>query len=128
MHPLTPPLRIQGIVQHGDHRGRALGWPTANIACAADIAEGTYAARTTLPTGDVWDSLAFIGSAPTFDRAERFLESHLLDFDGDLYGQTLTVELLAHGRGNERFDGVEALRAAIAADEQAVRQYFTDAT
>jgi riboflavin kinase / FMN adenylyltransferase len=115
------PYRLDGIVEHGDHRGRELGFPTANLRpgpCAAVPADGIYAGRVVLLDGPAaalpapgWLGLAAIsiGTNPTFDGRERRVEAHILDFDGDLYGRRIGVEFTRRLRGMLRFDGVPAL-------------------
>ena len=110
---LGRPHRLTGVVVHGDHRGRTLGYPTANVDGLGDLivpADGVYAAVVTR-AGDVHAAAVSIGTNPTFgDVVERRVEVHVLDrHDLDLYGQTLDVDLLAHIRGMEAFGGVDEL-------------------
>jgi riboflavin kinase/FMN adenylyltransferase len=111
---LGRPAEVEGIVVHGDGRGRELGFPTANLAVPAGLLippDGVYA-------GWTLDRLAAIsvGTNPQFDGVERRVEAHLLDFDGDLYDQRLVVELWSWIRGQMRFESVEALVEQIGAD------------
>lgn len=110
--PIAPFL-ITGVVERGDQRGRTLGMPTANIAVARHAAfphEGVYAGVVTLADRVRHGAAVSVGRRPTF-YAEGFelCEAHLLDFDGDLYGQQIEVLLTHHIRGQVRFDGVDAL-------------------
>lgn len=120
---------LMGTVVAGDRRGRELGFPTANLRfdyLPALPAEGIYAGRVTpavngVPNGH--PSLISIGSRPTFHPHGPVLaEVHLLDWDGDLYGQRLGVEFVARLRDQRRFDGVEPLVAQMRRDAEAGRK------
>jgi riboflavin kinase/FMN adenylyltransferase len=116
---LGRPADVEGIVVRGDGRGRALGYPTANLATPDGVlvpADGVYAGSALGRRAAV-----SIGTNPTFDGVERRVEAHLLDFDGDLYGRRLVVELWEPLRGQERFDSEQALIAAIADDVERTR-------
>ena len=120
---LGRPFAIEGEVVHGEKRGRTIGVPTANIRLgdAMRPAYGVYATRTRLPDGQVVDGVANLGIRPMFEIAEPLLEVWLLDFDGDLYGQTVETELVALLRGEMKFDGLPALKAQIDRDAEAAR-------
>jgi riboflavin kinase/FMN adenylyltransferase len=109
---------IVGPVVHGDKRGRQLGFPTANVEIeGADIEFGVYAAKV-----DGRPAAVSVGVRPTFGEGLRPLaEAHLLDFDGDLYGRTIRIELLERVRGELAFEGVDALVAQIHDDVRVVR-------
>ncbi|MEU6022061.1 bifunctional riboflavin kinase/FAD synthetase [Micromonospora sp. NPDC048871] len=123
---LGRPHRLEGVVVRGDQRGRELGFPTANLLChryAAIPADGIYAARLIRrgqrePLG----AAVSIGTNPTFAGRERRVEAYALDFDGDLYGERLALDFVAHLRGQVRFDGVEPLVAQIAQDVERTRR------
>ena len=115
-HALGVPPYLEGIVVTGDRRGRELGFPTANLRfdyAPAMPALGIYAGRLTEAGPGVapgHPALISIGTRPTFhDGAEVLAEVHLLDFDGDLYGVLLGVELVARLRDERRFEDVDAL-------------------
>jgi riboflavin kinase / FMN adenylyltransferase len=111
---LGRPPEVEGIVVHGDHRGRLLGFPTANLESPPGVLVpklGIYAGATLGHRAAV-----SIGTNPTYGGTERRAEAHLLDFDGDLYGQRLVVELWEHLRDELRFTSEQALIDAIAAD------------
>ncbi len=113
---------FDGEVRHGDKRGRDLGYPTANLALADDcpLLPGIYAVR--VKAGDGWhDGVASYGRRPTFDNGALLFEVHLFDFSGDLYGQPLRVHLVSYLRGEEKFDGVEALIAQMDRDSEEAR-------
>jgi len=119
---LTRPFAIEGVVEHGDKRGRELGFPTANIPLAEYLRPrfGVYAVRGRLPGGRVADGVANLGTRPMFD-AKELLEPWFFDFDGDLYGATVEVELIAFLRDEARFDGLDALTAQIRRDAEAAK-------
>jgi riboflavin kinase/FMN adenylyltransferase len=115
---LTRPFAIEGIVEHGDKRGRTIGYPTANIALGPYLRPrfGIYAVRGRLADGQILDGAANLGIRPTFEPPRELLEPYFFDFDGDLYGQTVEVELIAFLRPETKFDSLEALRRQMAAD------------
>jgi riboflavin kinase / FMN adenylyltransferase len=115
---LTRPYTIAGLVQHGDKVGRTIGYPTANIAMGDYLrpAYGIYAARGRLDDGRVLDGAANLGIRPQFDPPKELLEPHFFDFSGDLYGQPVAVELVAHIRPEAKFDSLDALIAQMDAD------------
>ncbi len=121
---LDRPFAIEGEVSQGDQRGRLLGFPTANIALGEYLRPkfGVYAVRAHLPSGEVVAGVANLGSRPTVNGTEARLEAHLFDFSGDLYGQVLEVELIDFIRPEQKFDGLDALKAQIAADSATARQ------
>jgi riboflavin kinase/FMN adenylyltransferase len=117
---LGRPAEVEGIVVHGDGRGRELGFPTANL----DLPPGLLVPPDGVYAGWTRDRLAAIsvGTNPQFDGVERRVEAHLLDFDGDLYDQRLVVEIWNWLRGQMRFDSIEALVEQIGADVAQVRE------
>ncbi|NWH07546.1 MAG: bifunctional riboflavin kinase/FAD synthetase [Alphaproteobacteria bacterium] len=121
---------IEGHVVKGDQRGRTIGFPTANIALRNTLepAEGVYAVRVTLEEeGEQksYDGVANFGRRPTFDKKDVLLEVHLFNFAGDLYGKRLAVAFIDYIRGERKFDGLEALKAQIAADSVNARQILS---
>lgn len=123
---LGSPFALAGEVEHGEKRGRELGYPTANlvpIAGHALPAHGVYACRANLQDGRALPAAVSIGIRPQFETALGVLvEAYLLDFSGDLYGQRLELEFLARLRGEERFDGVESLIAQMERDVEDTRR------
>jgi FAD synthase len=119
-------LIVEGIVVEGDHRGREIGFPTANLepgdgrGCPED---GVYAGYVVRAAGTRHISAISVGRRPTYydDEGRLVVEAHLLDFDDDLYGERLVVHIGQFIRGQLRFDSVEDLRAKIAEDVAAVR-------
>ena len=125
MRLLGRPFRVEGEVVHGQHLGRTIGFPTANVVPPpglAPLADGIYAAWGWL-AGDTTarPAVSYIGSRPTVDDGDRMVETHLLDFDGDLYGQTLATDLLERIRPDARFDSLEDLIAQMQVDKVQAR-------
>ena len=114
-------FEIEGRVEHGDARGRSIGFPTANLHLGEYLrpAHGVYAVRAGLDEGAAtkwYDGVANYGSRPTFDEKDTILEAHLFDFDGDLYGRHLRIALVDFLRPEKKFDGIDDLKAQIALD------------
>ena len=108
-------------MSHGDERGRELGFPTANVSVPGDIllpADGIYAGWYERPDGTVHPAAISLGRRPTFyeEAHASLLEAHLLDFDGDLYGEHAKVRFVDRLRGEARFDAVDALIEQIHRD------------
>jgi riboflavin kinase / FMN adenylyltransferase len=130
---LGRPYAMSGTVVEGMQRGRLLGFPTANVvpptgrALPADgvyLVQATVAAEGVLegPGEGPWHGVVNLGARPTFAEYERLLETHLLDFHGDLYGQTMRVQFLQQLRGIKKFESVDALREQIDRDIEAARR------
>ena len=122
---LGRPYAFSGIVIQGDQRGRTIGFPTANLdVWAGQVmpANGVYASRITLPDGRQFPTATNIGVRPTVDGQNLRVESHLLDFEGDLYGQELRLEFIDRIRGEKKFGGLDELKAQIATDVTAIRK------
>jgi riboflavin kinase/FMN adenylyltransferase len=129
---LGRPHRVDGVVERGDQRGRDLGYPTANLRTeqwTAIPADGVYAGRVvrldewgrTVPAPPVGAAAISVGTNPTFEVRQRRVEAFVLDFDGDLYGDTLGIEFVARLRGMVRFDRVDELIGQMAADVEQTR-------
>lgn len=121
---LGRPFGLRGIVVEGDKRGRTIGFPTANLRIAEVHvlpADGVYACRVYLD-GEGLPAVTNIGVRPTFDGLRRTVEAHLLDWSGDLYGQSIRVEFLSRLRGEQKFAGIEALVAQIRRDADRARE------
>ncbi len=118
---------ISGHVQHGRKLGRTLGFPTLNLrlAHARPAARGIFAVRVHGLAERPLDGVASLGLRPTVDDSGRvLLETYVLDWSGDAYGKLVHVELLHKLRDEARYDSLEALTAAIAADVQQARDWF----
>jgi riboflavin kinase / FMN adenylyltransferase len=123
---LGRPHEVRGVVGEGDRRGRELGYPTANVAVPADIclpADGIYAGWYLRPDGAAHPCAISLGRRPTFyaDADTSLLEAHLLDFDGDLYGERARVRFVARLRDELRFDSVDDLVRQMASDVDEAR-------
>jgi riboflavin kinase / FMN adenylyltransferase len=124
---LGRPHRLAGVVVRGDGRGRQLGFPTANLLCgryAAVPADGVYAAWCH-HRGGRHPAAVSIGTNPTFAGRERRVEPHLLDFDGDLYGERVALDFATHLREMRRYDAVEPLVAQIHQDVADTRRLLS---
>lgn len=121
---LSRPFAIEGEVQHGAKLGRTLDFPTANITLGSYLrpAYGVYAVRGRMPDGRVVDGVANLGIRPMFDPPKELLETYFFDFAEDLYDQTIEVRLIAYLRAEEKYGGLDALKAAIAQDCEAARR------
>ena len=115
---------VEGIVVPGDRRGRRLGFPTANLRLGADVylADGVYAGVVELEDGTRHPAAVSVGRRPTYYEAgERLLEAYLLDFDGDLYGKKIRVEVGQLLRGQLVFSNETELTEQMKNDVAAVR-------
>ena len=115
---------IRGEVAHGEKRGRTIGFPTANIQLGRHLepARGVYAVTVRLPDGTECNGVANIGRRPTVNEGtESRLEVNLFEFGGDIYGQELAVSLHAFLRAEQKFSGLDELKARIAADAEQAR-------
>lgn len=124
---LGRPYTISGRVAHGAKLGRTLGFPTANIVLRrAPPVEGIFVVEAMdEASGERWQGAASVGRRPTVNEVSvPLLEVHLLDADVDVYGRHLRVKFLARLRGEEKFAGLDALRAAIARDVQRTKEWF----
>ena len=119
---------FDGCVVRGDQRGRELGYPTANTMTpnGFQLAQGVYAVRARLGNR-LFGGVAAYGK-PMFDNQRPPFETHLFDFDEDIYGQTITVALVGHIRGQEVFSGLDELIAAMDRDSGKARTLLTQAT
>lgn len=116
---LTRPFAVRAPVQHGDKRGRTIGYPTANMDMGAYLRPryGIYAVTARdMESGQAWQGAANLGIRPQFDPAVELLEPFLFDFSGDLYGRELEVALHHFLRPEAKFDSLDALVAQMDAD------------
>ena len=124
---LGRPHRLAGVVVRGDQRGRELGFPTANLMChryAAIPADGVYAAWLVRggKHGGPQPASVSVGTNPTFSGRERRVEAYVLDFAGDLYGERVSLDFVAHLREQRVYTGVEPLVAQIGEDVEQTRR------
>lgn len=123
---LGRPYRLGGPVVRGFERGRTIGFPTANISVAADRALpalGVYATRARV-AGRTLIGATNIGRRPTFDAGHIAVETYLVDFEGDIYGERMDLEVLERIRGEVKFEGIDALKAQITKDVARARELF----
>jgi riboflavin kinase/FMN adenylyltransferase len=118
---LGRPYEVRGVVERGDERGRTIGFPTANLPVSKQMAwpaDAVYAGWYTRPNGDVHPCAINIGRRPTFyEHAQQsLLEAHLIDFDGDLYGEPARVCFVEFLRSEQRFSGIDALAVQLKRD------------
>lgn len=139
---LGRPFSITGQVQHGDKRGRTIGFPTANLGLGERRllpTPGVYVARVTVlegascsmppcevgyRTGPVYGGMLNLGTRPTVQGSDLRCEVHLFDFQGDLYGRELRVEFLQRLRGEKAFGSLDGLKAQLALDESEARAFL----
>jgi riboflavin kinase/FMN adenylyltransferase len=119
---LGTPWFVSGVVIHGEKRGRALDFPTANVKLDPNcgLKHGIYAVRAGID-GEWRDGVASFGRRPTFDDGAPLLETFLFDFAGDLYGRTLDVAFIGWLRQEQKFDSIDALKQQMAADATQAR-------
>lgn len=124
---LGDPFTLEGVVVHGDKRGRELSYPTANIELQNKHKiipkQGVYLIQSDIDNQVVYGMMN-IGTKPTFDTTNPSIEVHFFDWNGDLYDQTLQVKLLKWVREEQKFGSVEELQAQIHADERYCRSYI----
>ena len=125
---LGHPHTLTGAVRHGRGLGTTRLFPTANLVIPPHVltpAHGVYVTRVFFPGGESRPAVTNVGTRPTVNNGRDVtVEACILDFEGDLYGQTLRLEFHRHLRDEIRFDSLEALRARIAADAETTRRYF----
>ncbi len=123
---LTEPYFITGKVVHGKSRGRIIGFPTANLEVAKDRlapASGIYSSKAIID-GRVYTAVTNIGIKPTFDDADFAIETHILDFNGDLYGKFIQIELHQKLRDVMKFKNVNAFIMQLNEDIANTEEFF----
>jgi riboflavin kinase/FMN adenylyltransferase len=127
---LGAPFSVDGEVQHGDKRGRTLGFPTANLVPRPGFVvpgHGVYACRVRLAGGTQVAAATNVGVRPQFVTGRgELIEAFLIDWSGDLYGETIRIEFLRRLRGERRFDSVEALVEQMGRDVDEARALATE--
>ncbi|MBN1976289.1 MAG: bifunctional riboflavin kinase/FAD synthetase [Anaerolineae bacterium] len=127
---LGRPYRLAGAVVRGDGRGRSLGIPTANLTPPPERlvpASGIYACLAHTERSGIHPAAANIGTRPTFDGHDVTVEAHLIDFEADLYGQTLALDFCARLRDEAAFPNVDALMAQMQKDIAQAKEILGDA-
>lgn len=121
------PIMLQGEVVHGRHLGKTLGYPTANLKIAENYklipAQGVYVVQSVID-GNLVYGMMNIGTNPTVGGMDQTIETYFLDFDGDLYGKQIAIEILSHIREEKNFESVEILVKAMEEDEVFSRKYI----
>ena len=126
------PFELFGKVIDGQAIGRELGYPTANIDIESEIKLipkfGVYAANVLLSNGQIKEGMMNIGVRPSvgMEKNNICIEVHILDFDEDLYGEHITIQLLSRFRSEMKFDSLFELKEQLSIDEKNIRNYFTD--
>jgi riboflavin kinase/FMN adenylyltransferase len=126
----APQFALRGGVEHGDQRGRTIGFPTANLAVEnLPELDGVWAGWLDL-RGSTHAAAISVGTRPTFygPHGFRLLEAHILDYSGDCYGQVVTVWMCELLRDQVKFESVDHLVGQLDLDVAAVREWSTDAT
>lgn len=117
-------MKFWGKVRKHNKRGKKLGFPTANLNLHKSIPEGIYISKTKID--NFWyKSATFIGMAKTFGEKRFHAETYILDFNQNLYGKWITVELLKKIRENKKFNSAEELIKQMREDEKIAREYFS---
>ena len=125
---MTRPFAIRGTVQHGDKRGRAIGYPTANVDMGPYLRPryGIYAVTGRIVgSGERLKGAANLGVRPSFEPPKELLEPYFFDFDSDLYGREIEVALHHFLRPEAKFDSLDALKAQMAEDCEQAKAVLT---
>lgn len=127
---LGHPHTLTQIVRHGRRIGRTIGIPTVNLIAPPHVlvpGHGVYITRAFLPDGSSYAAVTNVGTRPTVNNGtDVTVEAFLVDFQGDLYGQTIRVDFYKKLRGEMKFDSLEDLKAQIARDTAATKVYFSN--
>ena len=121
---------ITGLVARGDRRGKKLGWPTINLVPDTTplVMDGVYACGVRFPSSnEEFRCATNVGTRPTvYEGVRRLVESHILDFERDVYGEKVKLEFHTRLRNERRFPSLQDLSEQIEADVAATREYFSD--
>jgi riboflavin kinase/FMN adenylyltransferase len=124
---LQRPFSLNGVVIKGEGRGRQIGFPTANVKVPDDLlvpANGVYATRTSY-RGMMYKSVTNVGHNPTFkDTQQLHVETHLLDFETDIYGENLSIDFISRIRDERKFPTVNDLVEQIRRDVTSARSFL----
>lgn len=116
-------ITLKGKIIRGKNRGKKLGYPTANFKLNLEIPQGIYISNTKYKN-KLYKSVTFIGNSKTFNEDEVMVETHILDFDENLYGNNIKIELHKKIRENYKFGTIKELIARIEKDVEIAREYF----
>lgn len=122
---MKPSFQITGIVKEGKKRGKRIGFPTINIPLIDKIPEGIYISQTEI-TGKKYNSLTFVGAAKTYNETNIQSETYILQYDTNLYGQYVTVNLLKKIRDNQTFASEEELIKQMERDKIQAINFFSE--
>ena len=125
---LDRPYSLTGVVSHGQHLARTLGFPTVNISpqeLKVLAKNGVYVTKIHFD-GNIWHGITNIGIRPTVDTKIMCVETHIFDFEGDLYGKKITVEFLKFIREERKFPDIDAMSEQIRGDIAMARNYIKD--
>lgn len=131
---MSEEMILEGIVVHGKQLGRQLGYPTANLGLEELKGEvppmGVYAARCRLADGRAFTAMVNVGFRPTVDQLSHRLsiEAHLLDFEGDLYGQRLQLSIQSRIRDERKMETIDELKAQLTEDLASVKAFSAKAS
>lgn len=120
---IIPLFTLQTKVQKGHNRGKKLGFPTINSPIERSYADGIYVSQA-IVAGKRYNALTFIGEAVTFNETDYLSETYLLDFSEDIYGQTVTVEVLKKLRDNQKFASEAELIKQMEEDKRQAEVFF----
>jgi riboflavin kinase/FMN adenylyltransferase len=123
-HLLTRPFAVEAVVERGDGRGHDLGFPTAHVSLGRyqRPAHGIYAVRARLDDGSEHEGVASFGVRPMFEGGGEILETFIFDWEGDLYGRAIEVDLIAYIRPETKFESIDALVERMREDEAEARR------
>ena len=128
MELLGRPFELSGTIVRGDRMGMRLGWPTINLMHESEIlpSDGVYTGRVHFPSFPAtFDCVTNVGTRPTvYEHYQHVVESHVLDFDSDVYGERAEVRFYKRLREEKMFPTVMDLSAQIGRDVEATREYF----
>ena len=127
---LTEPFPLMGEVVEGEQLGRKIGYPTANLVVDDELkiipADGAYAVYAITPDSKKHKAMLNIGTRPTVSKGmAKSIEVHILDFEGQLYGEKIDIQFVKRIRGEMKFDGVADLKTALVQDEASIRKILT---
>lgn len=115
--------KFWGKVRKHNQRGKKLGFPTANVNLTKNIPEGIYISKTKIESV-LYPSLTFIGKVKTFNENKFLAETFILDFNKDIYGKWISIDLIKKIRNNQKFNSAEELIKQMKQDEKEARKYF----
>lgn len=120
-------FEIEGTVEHGFAEGRKIDFPTANLhpdcGCQLLPSDGVYTTRICIDGGPWLKAMTNIGTNPTFERSRKTIETHIIDFNANIYGQHARIEFCKRLRGEQKFDSVDELKAQLQRDREATLAY-----